>query len=357
MKGILLHGGSGTRLRPLTFSGPKQLIPVGNKPISQYVLEDLVESNVREIALVLGGLYSERVRDFYGDGSRFGAKITYVEQERPLGIAHAVGLCHGFVGDSPFIVYLGDNLLKGGIARYAKEFEDSRNDAAVLLTKVKNPERFGVALLDEHNRIVKLVEKPKEAPSNYALTGIYFFRFPIFKMIASLRPSWRNELEITEALQLLLSNKYRVGSQIVDGWWKDTGTVEDILESNRLVLDEISRRIQGAVDEEDSIQGRVQIARNAKIAQGAIVRGPSVIGDGTILESGVYVGPYTSIGNRVVIRRGEVENSVIMDNCVIDVPHRITDSIIGQGVTIVSGDHNSPKGLRLTLGENCQLSL
>jgi glucose-1-phosphate thymidylyltransferase len=357
MKGIVLHGGSGTRLRPLTHTGPKQLIPIANKPVSQYAVEDLLACGIREIAFVLGDVHPEKVKDHYGDGSSYGAKFTYIAQEDPRGIAHAVGLCRDFVGDSPFIVYLGDNLIKGGITKQAQDFQKAKADATILLSKVKDPSKFGVAKLDYHNKLIELEEKPKNPASNLALTGIYMLKPAIFDMIEKLRPSWRNELEITEAIQLLLENGHKVDYHVVEGWWKDTGTPEDILESNRLVLDEITRKIEGTVEEKDSVQGRVQVAKNAKIARGATVRGPSVIGDGATLESGVYVGPYTSIGNHVIIRRGEVENSIIMDNCVIDVPHRITGSIIGQGTTITSNDHNSPKGLRLTLGENCQLNL
>jgi len=357
MKGIVLHGGSGTRLRPLTHTGPKQLIPIANKPVSQYAVEDLLACGIREIAFVLGDLHPEKVRDHYEDGSAYEATFTYILQEEPKGIAHAVGLCRDFVGDSPFIVYLGDNLIKGGIAKQAQEFQTAEADATVLLSKVKDPSKFGVAKLDYHNKLVKLEEKPKKPASNLALTGIYMLKPAIFEMIEKLQPSWRNELEITEAIQLLLENGHRVDYHVVEGWWKDTGTPEDILESNRLVLDDITRKIEGTVDDDNSIQGRVQVAKNAKIARGATVRGPSVIGKGATLESGVYVGPYSSIGNHVVIKRGEVENSIIMDNCVIDIPHRITGSIIGQGTTITSYDHNSPKGLRLTLGENCQLNL
>jgi glucose-1-phosphate thymidylyltransferase len=330
MKGVVLHGGSGTRLRPLTHTGPKQLIPIANKPVSQFAVEDLLACGIKEIAFVLGDVHPERVKDHYGDGSAYEAKFTYIAQEEPRGIAHAVGLCRDFVGNSPFIVYLGDNLIKGGITKQAQEFQTAKADATILLSKVKDPSRFGVAKLDSHNKLVGLEEKPKKPASNLALTGIYLFRPAIFKMIRRLKPSWRNELEITEAIQLLLENDHKVDYHVVEGWWKDTGTPEDILESNRLVLDEITRKIEGTVDDEDSVQGRVQVAKNAKIAQGATMRGPSVIGNGATLESGVYVGPYTSIGNHVVIKRGEVENSIIMDNCVIDVPHRITGSIIGQ---------------------------
>ncbi|HZD12105.1 MAG TPA: glucose-1-phosphate thymidylyltransferase, partial [Candidatus Binatus sp.] len=266
-------------------------------------------------------------------------------------------LCEKFVGDQPFIVYLGDNLIKGGITKYAEEFEKSMSDASVLLTKVKDPSRFGVASFDEKKKLIGMVEKPKKPPSNFALTGIYMFRPVIFEMIRKLRPSWRNELEITDAIQMLLAERGNVGYHIVEGWWKDTGTPEDILESNRLVLDELSTRQEGDVDEGASVQGRVSIGKGSKIHRGAKIRGPSVIGEETIVDSGVYVGPYSSIGNRVQVKRGEIEDSIIMDNCTIDTPHRITGSIIGNHTIIQENKSNAPKGMRLTLGENCQLDL
>ncbi len=357
MKGIVLHGGSGTRLRPLTHTGPKQLIPIANKPVSQYAVEDLLGCGITHIAFVLGDVHPEKVKEYYGDGSRFGAKFEYIPQGEPRGIAHAVGLCKNFVQDSDFIVYLGDNLIKGGIRSFAQEFEGSKAGASILLTKVKDPSRFGVATLDERGRLVGLEEKPKQPKSNLALTGIYMLKPIIFKMIAQLKPSWRNELEITEAIQLLLKEDGKVNYHIVQGWWKDTGTPEDILDSNRLVLDELQSRIDGTVEEGGSLQGRVTVGKNSVVSNGATVRGPSIIGTDTIIESGVYVGPYTSIGDHVLIKRGEIEDSIIMNHCRIDIPHRITSSIIGQHSTITSGDHNSPRGFKLTLGENCQLSI
>ena len=357
MKGVVLHGGSGTRLRPLTHTGPKQLIPIANKPVSRYAVEDLLACGIKEIAFVLGDIHPEKVKDYYGDGSSFGAKFTYILQGEPLGIAHAISICRDFVGNSPFIVYLGDNLIKAGIKKFSQEFEQQNADATILLSKVKDPSRFGVARLDEHNKLVELEEKPKKPATNLALTGIYFLKPIIFEMIEKLRPSGRNELEITEALQSLLRNGARVNYHIVEGWWKDTGTPEDILESNRLVLDDLQPKIKGHVEDDGSIQGRVSVGRGSRIASGATIRGPSIIGEEAVLESGVYVGPYTSIGNHVLIKRGEIEDSIVMDHCTIDIPQRITSSIIGQHTTITSTDHNSPKGLRLTLGENCQLNL
>ena len=357
LKGIILHGGYGTGLRPLTHTGPKQLIPVANKSISQYVLEDLVEAGVKEIAIVLGDAYPEKVREYYGNGSAFGAKLCYIYQGEPKGIAHAIGLCEKYVGNEPFIVYLGDNLLKGGIKDFVESFRNSNHDAMIFLCEVKNPQRFGVAKFNENGKLIGLVEKPKQPPSSYALTGIYFLKPTIFKMIKQLKPSWRGELEITEAVQLLLDNRYNVSHQFVKGWWKDTGTPEDILEANRLVLDELKPQTKGKIEDKNSIQGRVTIEENTTIKKGALIRGPAIIGENTTIEANVYIGPYTSIGNNVTIKRGEIENSIIMDHCLIDVEERITDSLIAPHSKIVSSGDNKPSGKRFILGERSHVEL
>jgi len=357
MKGVILHGGYGTRLRPLTHTGPKQLIPVANKPISQHALEDLVEAEINEIAIVLGNTYPEKVKEHYGDGSKFGAKITYINQGEPKGIAHAISLCEQHTQNEPFIVYLGDNLLKGGIKDFAETFKTSNYDAMILLCEVQNPQRFGVAKFDEKGKLTALVEKPKQPPSNYALTGIYFLKPIIFDMIRQLKPSWRSELEITEAIQLLIEKGYNVGYQTVQGWWKDTGTPEDILEANRLILDELKTEIQGKIENHTSIQGRVSIGENTTIKNGAIIRGPAIIGNNSTIEKNVYIGPYTSIGNNTTINHGEIENSIIMDNCHINIDDRITDSLIGPNSTITSNKNNKPKARRFLIGEQSQITL
>ena len=355
MKGVILHGGHGTRLRPLTHTGPKQLIPVANKPISQYVLEDLRNVGIEEVAIIIGGIMPEKVRDHYGDGDKFGVKIKYIPQERPGGIAQAVGLAEDFVGNSAFIVYLGDNLLKGGISEIAKEFEKNKYDSMVLLSKVEDPQQFGVAEFDKEGKLARLVEKPKQPPSNYALTGIYFFKPLIFKMIKKLKPSWRGELEITEAIQLLLEEGYNVGYRIVEGWWKDTGTIEDILEANILVLDEMEAKQEASLDAACT-QGRVSIGRNAQVKKGALIRGPTVIGEDAIIESEVYIGPYTSIGKGTIVKKGEIENSIIMENCLIDINTKIIDSVIGADSEIVT-NQKGPKGHKLIVGENSKMIL
>jgi glucose-1-phosphate thymidylyltransferase len=354
MKGVILHGGHGTRLRPLTHTGPKQLIPVANKPISQYVLEDLRNSGIIDIAIILGGIMPDKVKDYYGDGSKFDVNVSYVYQEKPAGIAHAVGLTEDFVKDSAFVVYLGDNLLKGGISKFVREFQKEVYDAMILLCEVENPQQFGVAEFDKNGNLVKLIEKPKKPPSNYALTGIYFFKPIIFKMIKKLKQSWRGELEITEAVQLLIDEGYKVGYKKVEGWWKDTGTVEDIIEANILVLDNLEAKIEGTVEDKTCIQGRVVVGEGTYIKKGALIRGPAVIGENTAIESEVYIGPYTSIGNNARIKKGEIENSIIMDNCTIEIDTKITDSIIGANSEIIT-NQKGPKGHRLIVGENSKI--
>jgi glucose-1-phosphate thymidylyltransferase len=356
MKGVILHGGFGTKLRPLTHTGPKQLIPIANKPNSQYVLEDLKASGITEIAIVLGNIFPEKVKEYYGNGKRFGVRIQYIQQDEPKGIAHAVSLCKKYVKDQPFIVYLGDNLLKGGISSFVSKFNRSDYDAMILLCQVKNPQRFGVAKIDKKGKLVKLAEKPKKPLSNYALTGIYFFKPVIFSMIEKLKPSSRGELEITDAIQLLLETSQNVGYQIVQGWWKDTGTPEDILEANRLVLDELKPETKGKIENPTSVQGRVATAKGSTIKEGALVRGPVVIGQNTLIKKNVYIGPYTSIGNNCTIKKGEIENSIIMDNCTIDLKERITDSIIGP-YSIMATNKSKPHGKKFILGERTYVEL
>jgi len=355
LKGIILHGGYGTRLRPLTHTGPKQLIPIANKPISQYVLESLRDAGVDDIAIVLGDFYPEKVKEYYGDGKKFGVKITYLNQGKPLGIAHAVSLCMDFVGNEKFVVHLGDDLIRGGIKSFAKDFRTSDFDALVLLCPVNNPQQFGVAKLDDEKKLVKLVEKPKNPPSNYALVGVYFLTPCIFKVIERLKPSWRGELEITEALQGLLDCRKKVDYRFVDGWWKDTGTVGDVLESNRLILDEITPKVEGKVEDVTSLQGRVYVDENSIIKKGAIIRGPAAIGKNTTINSGSYIGHYTSIGDNVLIEHGEIENSIIMENCKINIDGRITDSLLGPFSTVITDHENKPRGYRLIIGERSKI--
>jgi glucose-1-phosphate thymidylyltransferase len=356
VKGVILHGGFGTKLRPLTHTGPKQLIPVANKPISQYVLEDLRNSGITEIVIILGSIYPEKAKEYYGNGKKFGVNVQYIEQDEPKGIAHAISLCKEYINNQSFIVYLGDNLLKGGIDHFVRRFQSSNDDAMILLCKVKNPQRFGVAKIDKNGKLLQLIEKPKEPPSNYALTGIYFFKPIIFEMINQLKPSWRGELEITDAIQLMLEKGYKVNCQIVQDWWKDTGTPEDILEANRLVLDELKPEIKGKIENDSTIQGRVALGENSIIKENALVRGPVIIGENTVIESNVYIGPYTSIGNNCTIKKGEIENSIIMNNCTININDRITDSLVAP-YSKITCNYNVPHGKKFILGERTYIEL
>ena len=320
------------------------------------MLEDLRNSGIHDIAIILGDGLSEKVKDHYGDGNQFSVNITYIYQPKPEGIAHAVSLTENFTKDSPFVVYLGDNLLKGGITKFVKEFQQQNYDAMILLCKVENPQQFGVAEFAQNGKLIRLIEKPKEPPSNYALTGIYFLTPTIFKMIKKLKPSWRGELEITEALQLLIDNGYNVGYEKVEDWWKDTGTVEDILEANRLILDDVESRIDGTVQDKNCIQGRVIIEEGTIIKGGALIRGPVAIGKNTTIEDHVYIGPYTSIGSNVTMKKGEIENSIIMDNCFIEIDEKITDSLIGSNTEIIT-NKKGPKGHKLIVGEGSKIVL
>lgn len=354
MKGIILHGGAGTRLRPLTFSGPKQLIPVANKPVSQYVLEDLVSSGVKEVAIVLGETFPELVKEYYRDGSSFGAKITYIYQGKPLGIAHAVKLCRNFVGDDRFIVYLGDQILQRGISQYLERFLSQDYDAMVLLKEVEDPSRYGVAEFDDKGNLVRLVEKPKIPPSRYALVGVYFFKPMVFEAVEDLKPSWRGELEITEAIQMMIERHYKVGFEILEGWWFDTGKSEDILAVNAKVLDE---RVIGRVDGEikDSrVEGRVEVGEGTRIMNSTI-RGPSIVGKNCTIENS-YIGPYTSIGNNSKIIDSSLEYCVILEGASIIGIERLEESLVGRYAKVIKGKSNR-KFLKLNMGDFSEVNL
>ena len=352
MKGVILHGGRGTRLRPLTHTGPKQLIPIANKPMSQYALEDLREAGIEDIAIILGSVAPEKVVEYYGDGSEFDVKVTYIRQGEPRGIAQAIGLAREFVRDEPFVVYLGDNLLKDGIRELVEDFRGSNAEAQIALSHVKNPEAFGVAELDSGGKVIRLVEKPKVPQSDLALVGVYMFRRSIFDAIDALKPSWRDELEITEAVQRLIDMGLTVRSHVVSGWWKDTGKPEDILEANQLVLSEVSPFNNGRFEDDVIATGRIAIEDRTVIKTKSRLMGPVLIGKNCEIGPETYVGPYTSIGDNVVIKGGEIENSMIFDDSVIECGRRIVDSLIGKGSRVVSNETNLPRGYRLIIGEN-----
>ncbi|MEM1574263.1 MAG: glucose-1-phosphate thymidylyltransferase [Candidatus Methanomethylicaceae archaeon] len=353
MKGIILHGGAGTRLRPLTFSGPKQLIPIANKPVSQYVLEDLISCEIKDIAIILGETFPELVKEHYGNGSKFGVEITYIHQGKPLGIAHAINLCKEFIGEEKFIVYLGDNLLQNGIKSYLEKFIKEDYDAFILLKEVEDPTKFGVAQFDEKGNLIKLIEKPKIPPSKYALVGVYFFKPIIFDIIKDLKPSWRGEYEITDAIQIMLENKYKIGYDFVKGWWLDTGKKDDILYANVLILDEKAKyNIKGEI-ENSKIIGRVEIEERTKIINSEI-RGPCIIGKDCLIQDS-FIGPYTSVGNGTKIINSSIEHSIILENAFIKDVEKIDDSLIGKNSKLIKNKNRNI--LRLNIGDYSEIEI
>jgi glucose-1-phosphate thymidylyltransferase len=354
LKGLILSGGAGTRLRPITHTSAKQLVPVANKPVLFYGIEALVDAGVTEIGIIIAPETGDEIRETVGDGSAFGATITYILQDEPAGLAHAVLTAEEFIGDSPFVMYLGDNLLRDGLLGLVSTFREDEPDALILLTPVDDPESYGVAELDKDGGIVRLVEKPKEPPSNLALVGVYLFGQAIFDAARALEPSWRDELEITEAIQGLIDDGHRVQSEIVTGWWKDTGQLADMLEANRLVLEEIETRLDGEIDN-SRVEGRVIVEAGAEVA-GSVVRGPAVIGAGARIED-AYIGPYTSIGEDVRICRSEVEHSIILAGSVVeDLGTRMEASLLGRNVKLTRSD-GMPKTFRLLVGDNSEIKL
>jgi len=353
LKGLILSGGAGTRLRPITHTSAKQLVPVANKPVLFYGIEALVEAGVEEIGIIIAPETGDEIRDAAGDGSAFGAKITYIVQDEPAGLAHAVLTAKDFIGDSPFVMYLGDNLLRDGLRGLVSTFQADEPDALILLTPVEEPEHYGVAELDGE-RIVRLVEKPKNPPSNLALVGVYLFSPLIFAASEALEPSWRGELEITEAIQGLIDDGRKVQSEVVRGWWKDTGQLADMLEANRLVLEEIETDLQGEIDN-SKVEGRVIVEEGARVV-GSVVRGPAVIAAGACVED-AYIGPYTSIGADVHVRRSEVEHSIILAGSVVeDLGTRMEASLLGREVKLTRSD-GMPKTLRLLVGDKSEIEI
>jgi glucose-1-phosphate thymidylyltransferase len=354
LKGLILSGGAGTRLRPITHTSAKQLVPVANKPVLFYGIEALVEAGVEEIGIIIAPETGDEIRDAAGDGSAFGAKITYIVQDEPAGLAHAVLTAKDFIGDSPFVMYLGDNLLRDGLRGLVSTFQADEPDALILLTPVEEPEHYGVAELDGE-RIVRLVEKPKNPPSNLALVGVYLFSPLIFAASEALEPSWRGELEITEAIQGLIDDGRKVQSEVVRGWWKDTGQLADMLEANRLVLEEIETDLQGEIDEGSRVEGRVVVEPGATLTR-SVVRGPAVIAAGACVED-AYIGPYTSIGADVHVRRSEVEHSIILAGSVVeDLGTRMEASLLGREVKLTRSD-GMPKTLRLLVGDKSEIEI
>ncbi len=349
MKGLILSGGKGTRLRPITYTSAKQLVPVANKPVLFYTIEDLVAAGITDIGIVVGDTRAE-IRQAVGTGDRWNAKITYIEQAEPLGLAHAVMVAEDFLGESSFVMYLGDNMLEDRIAPFVQEYKDSKWDCQVLLKRVRNPQQYGVAELSDDGRVKRLVEKPPEFVSDLALVGIYMFNHHIFEAVHNIKPSWRNEFEITDAIQYLLDHKYHVHPRVLDGWWIDTGKLEDMLEVNHLVLDKLTPRIEGFVDSDSEIKGKVVIESGAEIIN-SVIRGPVVIGANTRIVNS-YIGPYTAINYGCTVTDSEIEHSIILENSkVIDLPGRLEDSLVGRNVEITRSPIK-PKAYKMLLGDN-----
>jgi glucose-1-phosphate thymidylyltransferase len=329
MKGIILHGGHGTRLRPLTHTGPKQLLPIANKPMSEYCLDSIKETGITDIAIIIGGIGSNKVKEYYGNGKNFGVNLTYIEQDEPRGIAHAIRLCKEFVNNEKFLVFLGDNIIQKPITDFVENFNKSDYDATVLLCEVDNPSRFGIADV-ENEKIVKITEKPKKPTSNLAVTGIYLLTPLIFEVIDNLKPSWRNELEITDALDNLLKQNDNIGYETITDYWKDTGTPEDILNANRQVLEHICNQTGG---------------------------NPSIIGKNCKIDESASIGPNVSIGDNTIISSDVViENSIIMSGCKIDGSLNIKDSIISANCHLHGNNKDKTKKVFL-LGEGTKITL
>lgn len=349
----MLSGGEGTRLRPITHTQAKQLVPVANKPILFYGLESLAAAGIRDVGIIVGDTEDE-IREAVGDGSEWGLNVTYIRQEAPLGLAHAVLTAADYIGEDPFVMYLGDNLIKEGIAGFVEEFLRQDVDVLILLAHVAEPQRFGVARL-EGSRVVELVEKPADPPSDLALVGVYLFKPVILEASRSISPSWRNELEITDAIQYLIEHGSSVEAHIIDGWWKDTGRIEDLLEANRMVLEGLDPSVGGSVDESSRLDGRVVLEEGAEVVRSTI-RGPAIIGNGSrIVDS--FIGPFTSIYHGVTVEGSEIEHSIIMGCSTIrNIPGRISSSLIGNNVEI-SRSLDLPKAFRFMLGDNSRVGL
>jgi glucose-1-phosphate thymidylyltransferase len=353
MKGLIVSGGKGTRLRPITYTSAKQLVPVANRPVLFRVLDAIVEAGITDIGIVVGDT-APVIEAAVGDGAAWGAKVTYIHQEAPLGLAHAVKISEDFLIDDRFVMFLGDNVIEGGITSLVEQFTASDWNAQIVLKRVENPRQFGVAELRD-GRVVRLVEKPKDPPSNLALVGIYMFDHHVFEAVKAIKPSWRGELEITDAIQYLMDQGHQIYPYIHEGWWIDTGKMEDMLEANRLVLETIKPRTEGLVDADSKVNGKVVIEKDAEIIN-STVRGPAIIGERTKVVN-AYIGPFTSIYHDCIIADCEIEHSIIMEHCKItDIHHRIEDSLIGRNVEIVRSPVK-PRAYKMVLGDHSKVGI
>ena len=369
MKGLILSGGAGTRLRPITHTSAKQLVPVANKPILFYGIEDMADAGITEIGIIIAPNTGDEIREAVGDGSQFGVNITWIPQDEPLGLAHCVLIARDFLGDDEFVMYLGDNMLEQGLSGFVRRFAGSRDDAMaltldgppldrpsaqILLAEVDKPSAFGVAEIGPDDEVVQLVEKPDVPPSNLALVGIYLFDSSIHEAVSAIEPSPRGELEITDAIQWLIDSGRRVCHEVLDGWWIDTGKKDPLLECNRLVLDTLKLAVDGEVDSDSRIEGRVVVEAGAKLVN-STVRGPAVIGAGAVITDS-YIGPYSSVGVDCVIHSSEVDNSVILRRATIKGVPRLTDSLVGRD-TVVARGALRPRATRVMIGDHCTIEI
>ncbi len=351
MKGVVLSGGKGSRLRPFTYTGAKQLVPIANKPILFYALEHLVMASIRDICIIVGET-GDQIKAAVGDGARVGARVSYIEQPAPLGIAHAVGLARDFVGRDRFVVFLGDNFILGGIQPFVESFQARNQDCQILLHEVPNPSDFGVVALKD-GRIASIEEKPKSPPSNLAIVGIYMFDSSVFEAIDHIRPSWRNELEITDAVRYLLENGRNVGHQVLTEPWIDTGKRDDLLNANRLILGSLTACDQGAVDAETHVTGMVIIQNGARVER-SVLHGPCIIGENTVVRDS-RIGPYTSIYHDCHVEGSEVDNCIVLEHSsIVDIPGRLTESVIGRYVEVSRSTHR-PAASKLVLGDHSKV--
>jgi glucose-1-phosphate thymidylyltransferase len=354
LKGLILSGGRGTRLRPITFTSAKQLVPVANKPVLFYGIEAMAAAGIRDVGVIIAPETGDEIRAVAGDGSQFGVRITYIVQDEPLGLAHAVLTAQPFLGDSPFVMYLGDNLLQGGMEELVRDFREHEPEALILLTPVPDPQNYGVAELGSDGGVVRLVEKPAEPPSDLALVGVYMFTPQIHEAARAIEPSGRGELEITDAIQWLVDSGRRVEPHVVRGWWKDTGRLEDMLEANRLILDTVLRRVDGDL-EDAKIDGRVVVEAGARLER-ATVRGPAIIGAGAVVRD-AYIGPYTAVGRHCVIEGAEVEHSILLEgSSVRHLDGRMESSLLGRDVAISRGSRQ-PRAYRFMVGDKSEIGI
>jgi glucose-1-phosphate thymidylyltransferase len=354
LKGLILSGGRGTRLRPITFTSAKQLVPVANKPVLFYGIEAMAAAGIRDVGIIIAPETGDEIRAAAGDGSRFGVRISYIVQDEPLGLAHAVLTAEPFLGDSPFVMYLGDNLLQGGMEDLVTAFRENEPEALILLTPVPDPQNYGVAELGSEGAVVRLLEKPPNPATDLALVGVYMFTPTIHAAARAIEPSGRGELEITDAIQWLVDGGRRVEPHVVRGWWKDTGRLDDMLEANRLILDTVVRRIDGSLSEAQ-VDGRVVVEPGATLER-ATVRGPAIIGADAVVRD-AYIGPYTAVGPRCVIERAEVEHSILLEgSSVRHLDGRMESSLLGRDVAISRGDRQ-PRAYRFMVGDKSEIGM